>query len=64
MVADGMATEEDLALLQVVDTPEEAVQIIVDATADNTRLLARERAALIERIKAESAAAEIAPPQL
>jgi len=64
MIADGMASEADLALLQLVDTPEEAVAIIVNAQADNTKLLAAERAALIDRIKAESAAAEIEPPQL
>jgi len=64
MIADGMATEADLALLQIVDTPEEAVAIIVNAQADNTKLLAAERAALIDRIKAESDAAEIEPPQL
>jgi len=62
LVAGGMASEADLALIQVVDTAEEVVDIIQAASVDSEPREAEERAALRELIIAESAAAEIAPP--
>ena len=64
MVAEGKAAEADLALIQVVDTAEEAVAIIQKSALDRGAKQAHEHVALVERVRAESAAAEIEPPPL
>jgi uncharacterized protein (TIGR00730 family) len=64
MVADGNASPADLDLLQVVDTADEAVEVIRQAERNRAERRTAEHAALVERVIAESAAAEIEPPIL
>jgi len=64
MVAGGMAAEADLNLLQVVDTPEEALAILQESARDRETRKMMEQQALVQRIIDESAAAQIEPPLL
>jgi uncharacterized protein (TIGR00730 family) len=56
MIARGMASPEDLDLLQLADSPEEAVAIVRQADVDREAKRDEERAALEARIAAERAA--------
>ena len=64
MVEDNFAADSDLALLNVVDTAEEAVALMTSFAQDSQELRARERQALLDRIVAECAAADVEPPSL
>jgi len=62
VVAGGMAAEADLNLLQVVDTPKEALAILQESARDREERKLVEHQALVQRIIDESAAAQIEPP--
>jgi len=59
MVGEGKASPADLDLIQVCDTAHDAVSIVAQADRDRAAKQAEERAALIARIQAEYAAADV-----
>jgi uncharacterized protein (TIGR00730 family) len=59
MVADGKASPADLELIQVCDTAHEALAIVQQAERDRVAKENEERAALMARIEAEYAAADV-----
>jgi uncharacterized protein (TIGR00730 family) len=62
LVEEGKASEQDMDLIQLADTPDEVIALLLDSERDRVAKRHEESAALQARIVAESAAAEVPVP--
>lgn len=62
LVAEGKASAQDMDLIQLADTPDEVLALLLDSERDRGAKRQEESAALEARIVAESAAAEVPLP--
>jgi uncharacterized protein (TIGR00730 family) len=62
LVAEGKASPEDMDLVQLADTPDEVIGLLLESERDRVSKRQEESAALQARIVAESAAAEVPLP--